>query len=65
LKRLYRDWSVHDALPREEIPPDKSIKQLAHPAPAARRVPRWLVLIAGVMVLLLFIAVGFIIKLST
>ncbi len=64
LKRLYRDWSVHDALPPEEIPSDNCLKNSPSQAPtSATRVPPWLVLtLAAIAVILLFVAIGILIR---
>jgi len=63
LKRLYRDWSVHDALPPEEIPSDNYLKNSSRQTPtSAAQIPSWLILlIASLAAVLLFVAIGILI----
>jgi len=64
LKKLYREWSAHDSLPREEIPPDESLKDIA-PVPAQptdKPMPAWMAAALGIAVLALFEAVGMLIR---
>ena len=64
LKRLYREWSTHDSLPAEEIPTDKSLKDIAVtvPQPAYKPVSLWVAIALGAGLLILFEAVGMFIK---
>jgi hypothetical protein len=63
LKRLYQDWSVHDALPPEEIPNDDHLKNMPRQAPLpAQQIPTWVIIAAIVAAVLLFVAIGVIIR---
>jgi DNA-directed RNA polymerase subunit RPC12/RpoP len=65
LKRLYHEWAVHDNLPQEEIPADESLKGLAAASelkPETRPIPAWLAVVLGAGLLLLFAAVGLLLK---
>ena len=67
LKRLYRDWSQHDALPQEEIPADHSLKNIVDTTvtPERRPVPVWMAVLSGAGVIAFFEAVGIYIRLSS
>jgi len=59
LKRLYKDWSVHDALPSDEIPSDDYLNNMSRQgSPPTQGVPQWLIVLLIVMVIVIFIVVG-------
>jgi endogenous inhibitor of DNA gyrase (YacG/DUF329 family) len=64
LKKLYQEWSTHDSLPREEIPADETLKEIAPVVaqPESKPVPAWMAAVMGAAVLVLFEAVGMMIK---
>ncbi|MCL2150105.1 MAG: zinc ribbon domain-containing protein [Dehalococcoidia bacterium] len=63
LKRLYQDWSVHDALPPDEIPSDDYLKNMPRQASSpAQRLPLWLILLAAVAAILVFVVIGILIR---
>jgi len=63
LKRLYQDWSIHDALPPDEIPSDDYMKNMSHQSSySVQRMSPWLISLAIVVVILIFVIIGILIK---
>ena len=62
LKRLYKDWSAHDALPPDEIPSDDYLKKTPYQGSSPdQRLPLWLLVLAIGVAIILFVIIGILI----
>ena len=63
LKRLYQDWSLHDALPPDEIPNDDYLKNVSRQTPSpAQRTPLWVIILIAIAVIVIFTIIGILLR---